>query len=96
MTLESGRLYRAKTVLGTQITFTVIEAGEQTWAQVQLDEAGLVEPSVWLNTGLLLWISSEPRCTDAISKATAEVIDALEDSVAVPLRSTLVLTEPRG
>ena len=91
MTLESGRLYRAKTVLGAQITFIVIEAGEQIWAQVQLDEAGLVEPNVWLNTGLLLWISSEPRRTDAIEKATAEVIDALEDSVAMPIRSNVEL-----
>jgi hypothetical protein len=87
MTLESGRLYRAKTVLGTQITFIVMEAGEEIWAQVQLDEAGVVEPNVWLNTALLLWISSEPRRTDAISKATAEVIEALEDSVEVPMPS---------
>lgn len=89
MTLESGRLYRAKTVLGTQITFIVIETGEKTWAQVQLDEAGIVEPNVWLNTGLLLWISSEPRRTDAISKAAAEVIDALEDSVTAPVTTNV-------
>ena len=89
MTLEPGRLYRAKTVLGTQITFLVIEAAKETWVQVQLDEAGLVEPNVWLNTGLLLWISSEPRRIDAISKATAEVIDSLEDSVAMPVTSNI-------
>ena len=76
-------MYRAKTVLGTQITFMVMGPCEEPWAQVQLDEAGLVEPNVWLNTALLLWISSEPRRTDAISKATAEVIEALEDSVQV-------------
>ena len=91
MTLESGRLYRAKTVLGTQITFIVMDAEEEIWVQVQLDEAGLVEPNVWLNTGLLLWISSEPRRTDAISKATAEVIEALEDSVQVPITSSVEL-----
>ncbi len=91
MTLESGRLYRAKTVLGTQITFIVMEAGQEPWAQVQLDEAGIVEPNVWLNTALLLWISSEPRRTDAISKATAEVIDALEDSVQIPVTSNIEL-----
>ncbi len=89
MTLESGRLYRARTVLGSQITFIVIEAAEETWVQVQLDEAGIVEPNVWLNTALLLWISSEPRRTDAISKATAEVIEALEDSVAMPVTSNI-------
>jgi hypothetical protein len=87
MTLEPGRLYRAKTSFGTQITFIVIESGEGIWIEVQLDEAGLVEPVVWLNTGQLLWISSEPRRTDAISKATAEVIDALEDSVEMPVAS---------
>ncbi len=91
MTLESGRLYRAKTVLGTQITFIVIEPGEEPWAQVLLDEAGIVEPNVQLNTALLLWISSEPRRTDAISKATAEVIEALEDSVHVPVTSNIEL-----
>lgn len=80
-------MYRAKTVLGTQITFMVIEAGEKTWVQVQLDEAGVVEPNVWLNTALLLWISSEPRRADAISKAAAEVIEALEDSVELPVTS---------
>ena len=89
MTLESGRLYRAKTVLGTQITFTVIEAKEKIWTHVQLEEAGVVEPSVWLNIELLLWISSEPRRTDAISKATSEVIDALEDSAAIPVISNI-------
>jgi hypothetical protein len=89
MTLESGRLYRAKTVLGTQITFIVVEAGEEIWAQVQLDEAGIVEPNVWLNTGLLLWISSEPRRADAISKAATEVIDQLEGTVEVRVTSSV-------
>ena len=91
MTLEPGRLYRAKTVSGTQITFIVTEASEQIWIQVELDEQGVVEPKVWLNTGLLLWVSSELRRTDAISKATAEVIEALEDSVHVPVTSNIEL-----
>lgn len=78
-------MYRGKTVLGTQINFTVIEAQEEPWVQVHLEEASVVEPNVWLNTGLLLWISSEPRRTDAISKATAEVIESLEDSVKIPV-----------
>lgn len=85
MTLEPGRFYRAKTVLGTQITFTVLEAADEIWPQVELGEGDGVEPNVWLNTGLLLWISSAPRRTDAISQAAAEVIDQLEGSVEVPV-----------
>jgi hypothetical protein len=84
MTLEPGKSYRAKTALGTQITFTVIQPPEGAWAHVELDEADTVEPSVWLNTGLLLWISSEQRRRLAISKAADEVIEALEDSVLEP------------
>jgi hypothetical protein len=81
MTLEPGKSYRAKTALGTQMTFTVIEPPVGPWVQVELDEADTVEPSVWLNTGLLLWISTEQRRGQAISEAADEVIDALEDSV---------------
>jgi hypothetical protein len=81
MTLESGKSYRAKTVLGSQITFTVIDARGGGWANVELDEAGVVEPNVWLNTGLLLWISSEQRRALAISRAADEIIEVLEESV---------------
>jgi len=81
MTLEAGKSYRAKTVLGDQITFTVIDAGHGVWTSVELDEAGMVEPKVWLNTGLLLWVSSEQRRALAIARAADEVIEALEDSV---------------
>ncbi len=81
MTLESGKSYRAKSVLGSQITFTVIDPGDGRWTNVELDEAGTVEPNVWLNTGLLLWISSEQRRTLAISRAADEIIEALEESV---------------
>ena len=80
MTLEPGKAYRAKTALGTQLTFTVINTQEK-WANVELDDAGSVEPNVWLNTGLLLWISSEQRRTEAITKAADEIIEALEVSV---------------
>lgn len=78
MMLETGRSYRAKTSEGTQITFTVTGDAKGAWANVDLDEAGSMEPNVWLNTGLLLWISSEQRRTDAVSKAADEMIEALE------------------
>jgi hypothetical protein len=81
MFLEPGKSYRAKTVLGTQITFTVIECIEERWAAVQLEDDGTVEPNVWLNTGLLLWISSEQKRTEAISKAADEIIESLEGTV---------------
>jgi hypothetical protein len=80
MTLEAGKSYRAKTILGNQVTFTVIDPGEGDWPHVELDEGGVVEPKVWLNTRLLLWISSEQERTVAISKAADEVIEALEQS----------------
>jgi hypothetical protein len=80
MTLEPGRLYRAKTAFGTQITFTVIETVQGPWTKVDLEESGAVEPNVWLNTALLLWISSEQRRSDAVQKAADEVIEALEVS----------------
>ncbi len=80
MTLEPGKFYRAKTAFGTQVTFTVIDAGYEYWAKVDLEEAGAVEPNVWLNTSLLFWISSEPRRADAVQKAADEVIEALEVS----------------
>jgi hypothetical protein len=80
MTLEPGKAYRAKTGAGTLITFVVFDA-KAGWANVELDESGVVEPNVWLNTGQLLWISSEKRHTEAIARATDEVIEALEESV---------------
>ena len=81
MVLEAGKAYRAKTAAGNEITFTVIESGEGTWSSVELDEGGVVEPSVWLNTAQLLWISSEPKRKLAISKAADEIIDVLENSL---------------
>lgn len=81
MMLETGRSYRAKTSEGNQITFTVTGTSHGAWANVDLDEAGSVEPNVWLNTGLLLWISSEQRRADAVSKAADEIIEALEAKV---------------
>lgn len=83
MILETGKFYRAKTAFGTQITFTVIETGHWPWTRVELEDGGIVEPNVWLNTGLLLWISSEPRRTDAVQKAADEVIEALEVSAQI-------------
>jgi hypothetical protein len=84
MKLDAGKPYRAKTVLGTQITFTVIDkAKDGVWAHVDLDDSGAVEPNVWLNTALLLWVSTEQRRADAVAKAADEVIEALEDSVKV-------------
>ncbi len=80
MILEPGKFYRAKTALGTQVTFTVIDTKFEHWAKVDLEEAGTVEPNVWLNTRLLLWISSESRRVDAVQKAADEVIEALEVS----------------
>jgi hypothetical protein len=84
MILDTGKSYRARTVFGSEITFTVIDCGNQTWSNVELDEAGLVEPNVWLNTALLLWISSEPKRKLAISKAADEVIEILENSIQEP------------
>jgi hypothetical protein len=81
MVLEQGKAYRAKTAAGHEITFTVIESGDGNWSSVELDEGGVVEPNVWLNTAQLLWISSEPKRKLAISKAADEIIDVLENSV---------------
>ena len=84
MLLEAGKSYRAKTAAGREITFTVIDPGDQSWITVELDEDGAVEPSVSLNKSLLLWISSEPERKVAISKAADEVIEALEVSIEAP------------
>jgi hypothetical protein len=81
MVLELGKAYRAKTAAGNEITFTVIESGDGNWSSVELDEGGVVEPNVWLNTDQLLWISSEPKRKLAISKAADEIIDVLENSI---------------
>jgi hypothetical protein len=78
MRLEEGKSYRAKTACGSSITFTVISEGGKGWTNVELDEEGAIEPSVWLNTAMLIWISSEPKRKMAISKAADEVIEALE------------------
>jgi len=53
MVLEPGKAYRAKTAAGHEITFTVIESGDGNWSRVELDEGGVVEPNVWLNTDQL-------------------------------------------
>jgi hypothetical protein len=74
------RRYRAKTAAGHEITFTVIESGDGNWSSVELDEGGVVEPNVWLNTDQLLWISAEPKRKLALSKAADEIIDVLENS----------------
>jgi hypothetical protein len=81
MVLEPGKAYRAKTAAGNEITFTVIESGDGNWSSVELDEGGVVEPNVWLNTDQLLWISSEPKRKLAISNAADEIIDVLENSI---------------
>ncbi len=82
MQLETGKSYRAKTVSGAEITFSVLNGSEDTWVNVDLDDGGSVEPNVWLNTGALLWVSSEKRRSIAVLKAADEVIDALESSSA--------------
>jgi hypothetical protein len=74
------KAYRAKTAAGHEITFTVIESGDGNWSSVELDEGGVVEPNVWLNTDQLLWISAEPKRKLALSKAADEIIDVLENS----------------
>ena len=89
MFLETGKAYRAKTVSGDQIVFTVIESINETWTTVELDEGGNVEPKVFLNTGLLLWISLETQRKVAISKAADEVIGALETSIQEEIAATV-------
>ena len=81
MVLEAGKAYRAKTAAGSEITFTIIDSGDGDWSSVEMDEGGVVEPNVWLNTSQLLWISSESKRKLAISKAADEIIDVLENSV---------------
>jgi hypothetical protein len=81
MFLETGKLYRAKTSSGTEITFTVVDRSDPPWWCVDLDEAGVVEPNVQLNIAQLLWISSEAKRKLAISKAADEVIEVLESSM---------------
>jgi hypothetical protein len=78
MRLEAGKAYRAKAATGDYLTFTVLSTDRGGWATVDLDSADGPEPRVWLNTGLLLWISSEIRRSDAVSKAAAEIIETLE------------------
>jgi hypothetical protein len=79
MRLLAGKAYRARTAAGDVITFTVIEEGHE-WPLVNLDSPDGAEPGVWLNTRLLLWISTETHRRDAVQKATAEVIESLERS----------------
>jgi hypothetical protein len=78
MHLEAGRAYRAKTANGDLVTFSVIDANDGGWPRVNLDSDDGPEPNVLLNTLLLLWISSEKQQSEAVSKATEEVIEALE------------------
>ena len=80
MFLETGKSYRARTSFGGEITFMVIGPEQQNWLVVELDEDGVVEPNVWLNTTLLLWVSAEPKRKTAISKAADEIIEVLEKS----------------
>jgi hypothetical protein len=79
MRLLAGKAYRARTAAGDLITFTVIEDGRE-WPLVDLDSPDGPEPGVWLNSRQLLWVSTEIRRGDAVSKATAEVIESLERS----------------
>jgi hypothetical protein len=84
MELEAGMIYRARTAAGQKVTFTVLDPGEDgVWANVDLNSPDGAEPNVWLNTGQLLWISSEARRAP-ISKAADEVIQALERNTGEP------------
>ncbi|HWR54846.1 MAG TPA: hypothetical protein VN428_27300 [Bryobacteraceae bacterium] len=80
MTFEAGKTYRARTADGEQIRFTVTVVGDGTWLNADLDGADGPEPNVWLNTRLLLWVSTELESAIAVTKAAEEVIDALERS----------------
>jgi hypothetical protein len=83
MLLEAGMIYRARTAAGHKLSFTVLDPGEDgVWAIVDLTSPE-AEPNVWLNTGQLLWISSEAKRAP-ISKAADEVIEALEKSAEEP------------
>ncbi len=88
MRLEAGRSDRAKTANGDHISFMVLHAGEDAWASVDLDSAEGPEPNVLLNTGLLLWISTEQRQSEAVQQATEQVIEALERSTGGSSRTT--------
>lgn len=83
MRLERGKVYRAATAAGRQITFTVLNPGDGVWISADLDSTDGPEPNVFLNTALLLWISGETRGA-AISQATEEVIEALEETGEEP------------
>ncbi len=84
MLLEAGMIYRARTAAGHKLTFTVLDPGEDgVWAVVDLQSPEGAEPNVWLNTDQLLWISVEARRAP-ISKAAAEVIEALEKTAEEP------------
>lgn len=78
MNLETGKAYRAKTIHGDQIVFTVVDAARSPWITVELEDGDTVEPNVSLNTGVLLWISSEQKRKVALTKAADQVIEALE------------------
>jgi hypothetical protein len=79
MRLEPGRRYRAKTAAGELMTFRVIKKGDGPWVNVDLLADDGPEPHVWLNTALLLWISTEEQQEMALAKATEETIEALEE-----------------
>jgi hypothetical protein len=80
MLVEAGKSYRAKTAGGERITFRVIDLPDSDWPVVDLDGSDGPEPNVRLNLNVLLWISSEQRRDVALSRATEEVIEALERS----------------
>ena len=80
MKLEPGRTYRAKTANGDLIGFTIVSLNDGVWPTVDLDSLEGPEPNVFLNTRLLLWVSSETRRVAALTKAADEVIEALEQS----------------
>ncbi|MCC6861116.1 MAG: hypothetical protein IT158_21285 [Bryobacterales bacterium] len=80
MLVETGKSYRAKTAGGERISFRVIDQPDGEWPVVDLDSSDGAEPNVRLNLDVLLWISSEQRRDLALSRATEEVIEALERS----------------
>ncbi len=84
MQMQRGNAYRAKTASAEIITFRVTDKGDGQWIKVDLMGSDGPEPDVWLNTNLLLWISTEERRSTALSKATEEVIEALERTTEPP------------
>ncbi len=78
--LEAGSFYRARTVSGEAVTFRVIAADDEGWPTVDLLSPEGPEPNVWLNTRLLQWIAHGERREAALSLATEETIEALEQS----------------